>query len=161
MSADPQTDLVEFAISDAAALASLHGEAFPDGESWTELAMADLLKLGSTSGFGAMRKGELVSFLLAQCAADQAEILTIATAPDHRQRGHAHGLINQVEPILRARGAEHWLLEVAADNHGARAFYEKLGFAEDGRRPQYYKRLEGDRVDAILMSRPMGGQGTR
>ena len=48
---------------------------------------------------------------------------------------------------------EKSMLDVAADNLGAIAFYESLGFFAEGRRIGYYKRLEGNRIDAILMTK--------
>jgi N6-L-threonylcarbamoyladenine synthase/ribosomal-protein-alanine N-acetyltransferase len=39
-------------------------------------------------------------------------------------------------------------LEVRADNPGARALYESLGFAEIAVRPDYY---QPDGVDAVIM----------
>ena len=161
MSDGAKIELIELGIADAATLSSLHADAFPKGDAWTQSVIADLLRLDTTSCFGAMAQECLVSFMIAQIGADQAEILTIATSPRHQKLGYAQQLLVQSELHFQAKGAQKWLLDVAADNVGARVFYEKLGFVEDGRRPQYYKRLEGERVDAILMSRPMGGQGTR
>ena len=102
--------------------------------------------------------GALVSFLVAQVVAGEAEILTLATDPEARRQGFAQRLLAQMEKRLHPSGLSKWLLDVAADNQGARAFYEALGFQTDGRRKDYYKRLEGSRVDAILMSKPVGGQ---
>ena len=44
-------------------------------------------------------------------------------------------------------------LEVAVDNAAAVALYEKAGFETTGRRPRYYARPSGERVDALLMRR--------
>ena len=155
-----KTDLIELGMGQAADLSSLHAKAFPREEAWSQRDIVDLLQLDTTTCFGLRVHDALVSFVIAQVAVDQAEILTIVTSPKHQQQGYARQVLDRSEPYFQAKGAENWLLDVAEDNQGARAFYEKLGFAEDGRRPQYYKRLEGGRVDAILMSRPMGGQGT-
>ena len=43
-------------------------------------------------------------------------------------------------------------LEVAADNSGAVALYEALGYQVSGRRKQYYQRVSGHRVDAVMMA---------
>jgi len=51
----------------------------------------------------------------------------------------------------RSMGAITAFLEVAADNDGARALYQALGFAETGCRRSYYARETGN-VDAITMS---------
>ena len=161
MSVPAGPSLVELEVANAKQMAVLHARAFPVGQDWNERAIADLLELANSRAFGLQKGGDLIAFAIVQCAADQAEILTIATAPGHQRQGYAARLLADAELALRGLGAESWLLDVAADNQVARAFYENLGFVEDGRRPQYYKRLEAPRVDAILMSRRMGGQGAR
>ncbi len=148
-------------LADAERLAQLHLRAFPSGEAWTKDAFEELLALDTVSAFALAGKEGLVSILLVQGAADQAEILTLATDPAARRVGYAKTLLDLAGQDLLSKGAKTWLLDVAADNEGAIAFYEKLGFSQDGKRPRYYKRLEGDRVDAILMSMPMGGQTIR
>ena len=108
----------------------------------------------------AIDKGEgLRCAMLVQLAADQAELLTLATAPTDRRKGLAGCLMDKVEADLITRVMTVWLLDVAADNAPAIKFYQRAGFSADGRRPGYYKRLEGNRVDAILMSKHMARQG--
>ena len=48
----------------------------------------------------------------------------------------------------RQRGASEIFLEVRADNPGAQALYESLGFEGIAIRPRYY---QPDDVDAIVM----------
>ena len=145
-------------MSRAEIYAALHARAFPIEEAWTAADFADLLSLSTTEAEELTSDGALVSFLVAQVVAGEAEILTLATEPEARRQGFAQRLLAQMEKRLRPSGLSKWLLDVAADNQGARAFYEALGFQTDGRRKDYYKRLEGRRVDAILMSKPVGGQ---
>jgi ribosomal-protein-alanine N-acetyltransferase len=47
------------------------------------------------------------------------------------------------------------MLDVAEDNLPARELYRAHGFAEDGRRPRYYRAARNVPVDAILMSRSL------
>ena len=49
----------------------------------------------------------------------------------------------------------HLLLDVAAINTSAVAFYTALGFTQDGNRRQYYTLRDGKRSDAILMSKTL------
>lgn len=144
---------------DSERLAKLHFDAFPPGEAWDQNQFEELLRQDSVMGY-ALDKGEgLRCAILVQFAADQAEILTLATAPTDRRNGLARCLMGKVEADLITRGMTVWLLDVAADNAPAIKFYQKTGFSADGRRAGYYKRLEGNRVDAILMSKPMARQG--
>ncbi len=146
---------------DTGALADLHAAAFPAPEAWSSKAISELLSLPTTRAMGMIKDEMLQGMLIVQFVAGEAEILTMATAPISRRRGLAGQLLNALEQRLRPAGLTKWLLDVAADNVGAIAFYEKCGFQVDGRRSNYYKRLEGKRVDAILMSKPVGGQITK
>ena len=48
-------------------------------------------------------------------------------------------------------GAEVTFLEVRASNHTASRLYERFGFNEIGRRPNYYPAV-GGREDALVMA---------
>lgn len=148
-------------LADASELAALHAAAFPAGQAWAQGALQDLLRLDTTLALAKEVDGKLASFILVQCAADEAEILTLATHPSRQRQGIAARLLAQCLSDLRRRDVETWFLEVAEDNPGAIAFYERFGFAQTGTRPGYYKRLEGPPVSAILMSMPVGGQAMR
>jgi len=148
-------------LDDAAAMAEVHGLAFLRSEAWSVAAFNDLLTQTTTHAEGLFVGGRLQAFLVIQFVAGEAEILTLATMPEARQLGHAGQVLRELEQKLRTLGLNKWLLDVAADNIGAIAFYKKHGFQVDGRRSNYYKRLEGERVDAILMSKPVGGQITK
>ncbi|MEO1553860.1 MAG: GNAT family N-acetyltransferase, partial [Pseudomonadota bacterium] len=138
-------------------LAALHALAFPKEQAWTASAFRDLLDQPATLARGVWDDNKLVAFILVQLVEREAEILTLATAPEGRRRGFARALIDGLEQELCPAGLENWLLDVAADNSGALAFYKSLGFQTGGIRRNYYKRLEGLRIDAILMSKAVGG----
>lgn len=148
-------------VDDAAAMTDLHGAAFPTPDAWTIAAFTELIAQPSTHAEGIAVDNRLQTLLVVQFVAGEAEILTLATAPEAQRRGLADKTLQRLEQRLRPAGLTKWLLDVAADNAAARAFYEKLGFQVDGQRANYYKRLEGTRVHAILMSKPVGGQITK
>lgn len=157
---DPRNaqNVVELTAADSARMAELHAAAFSQGGAWGPQQFEDLLSQNSNRAFAITADDKILSFLLVQTADNQAEILTIATQPSVRRRGLAAALLARIEADLRLDGIATWLLDVAADNPSAIEFYRKLGFKADGLRPKYYKRLEGNRVDAILMSKPMARQ---
>jgi [ribosomal protein S18]-alanine N-acetyltransferase len=128
-------------------LARIHAASFADA--WDEPA---LRALSARPGAIALTTGgaEPQAFVLAQCAADECEILTVATAPIARRRGFARELIAAAAVRAKAMGAATLYLEVAEDNAAARALYRGLGFAEAGRRRGYYAR-QGGAVDALLL----------
>ena len=63
----------------------------------------------------------------------EREILNVAVAPLYRRLGIATALLNHA----LSSGATHYL-EVRESNVAARRLYERLGFAEIARRPNYY-----------------------
>ena len=143
---------------DAAAAAVLHEACFPDGDNWSAFSFRDSLDLLTTLGLAAEQRGRLIGLILIQRTPPDAEILTLAVSPAHRRKGLAAQLLRQAGQLLGPYGVDRLLLDVAADNDGAIAFYEAAGFLADGRRKNYYQRGSGQSVDAILMSRTAAGQ---
>ena len=131
----------------AAALAEIHGAAFPPGERWGADAMALQLALPGVIALIDPR-GAMV---MARIAADEAEILTLAVHPHARRQGLARALLHEAATMLDAQGATALFLEVALRNTAARALYAAAGFAEVGRRRRYY--ADGD--DAMVMRRTL------
>ncbi|MEM9572810.1 MAG: GNAT family N-acetyltransferase [Pseudomonadota bacterium] len=145
-------------VERSAEMADLHAACFAAQETWSSGAFSDVLSLPTTYARGIFEADRLRAFALIQFVAGDAEILTLATAPEARQRGLAREILQSLQEELAPLGLEKWLLEVAADNSGAITFYQRLGFQTDGERRNYYKRLEGGAVNAILMSKPAGRQ---
>ncbi|PVA09337.1 ribosomal-protein-alanine acetyltransferase [Pelagivirga sediminicola] len=138
-------------MSAADRLAGLHARAFAgQGRGWSADEFADLLASPLTCLHSAPN-----GFALSRLIADEAELLTLAVDPQQRRQGIAAALLAALEADLAARGAARQFLEVAADNTGARALYANAGYVETGRRAEYYARPGGDRVDALLMEKPL------
>jgi ribosomal-protein-alanine N-acetyltransferase len=96
--------------------------------------------------------GAVAGFALASLLESQAELETIAVAPERRRQGLARRLFFVLAAELGPAGAREFILEVRTSNHPALELYRSLGFAETGRRPRYYH----DPVeDAVLMSLPL------
>ena len=155
---DQASRTFELSREDAATMAELHARTFSVPNAWDAAAFEDLFTQDSVRAFGIKSGQTLSTFVLVQLAADQAEIITIATVPARQRQGLAARLIVDTEASLVEQGYKTWLLDVAQDNAVAISFYQKIGFAADGRRPDYYKRPGGNRIDAVLMSKPMARQ---
>ena len=125
---------------DLAKLAELHAACF--SRAWTEEALRDLLKNPDTTAFAA-RDG----FVMMRVAGEEAEILTLAVAPDMRRRGTGRTLVLRAASHAEARGARTIFLEVGDSNAAARALYKSAGFREVGRRGSYY----GPSKDALIL----------
>jgi ribosomal-protein-alanine N-acetyltransferase len=67
-------------------------------------------------------------------------------------------MIDSVLAAIERRRVRRLYLEVAEDNPGARALYERYGFVQVGRRDAYYRRRDG-MVSALTMCRPVGRAG--
>ncbi len=78
----------------------------------------------------------------------QADIQTIGVAVDARRQGLGRVFMLRLIDEARERGATEVFLEVRADNPGAQALYESLGFEVLAVRPRYY---QPDGVDAVVM----------
>ena len=74
------------------------------------------------------------------CVLDEAQILNIATHPDHRGRGLGKSITERLIDEARERGIAFITLEVRRSNTVARGLYSSLGFTEVGVLKNYYKR---------------------
>ncbi|TNC51885.1 GNAT family N-acetyltransferase [Rubellimicrobium rubrum] len=132
------------------ALARLHAAAFEQDRPWNSDEFASLL-----AHPGTLLLGDERASILGRVILDEAEVLTLATHPDHRRLGLAAMLLARFEQEAAARGADRAFLEVAEDNAGARALYSGFGYSEAGRRPGYYLRGANAPVAALVLSCPL------
>ncbi len=140
----------------AADIAGLHAGLFDPA--WDAAAVSKLMEHpGSTTliartGFPKVSVG----FVMAQIAADEAEILSLGVEPSWQRIGLGKRLVDSIARALATAGARRLYLEVAADNAAAIALYAKSGFAETGRRKGYYPRPGKPAADALVFSKALG-----
>lgn len=144
------SEIAALAANDIDRIVSLHAMCFDTP--WDETAFRDLFALPGTLGIGLFEGRTLISFVLSSMVAGEADILTIATHPDARLKGHGRTVLEDWLRASVALGASRATLEVAADNRSAIHLYESFGFTPDGRRPNYYRRADGTQADAVLYS---------
>jgi [ribosomal protein S18]-alanine N-acetyltransferase len=82
----------------------------------------------------------------------QADVLTIAVAPTHWERGIGSALLGALIKEARDRSCAEVFLEVREDNARARGLYLRRGFEEIGVRRGYY---QPSGVDAIVMRKDL------
>ena len=95
--------------------------------------------------------GRVVGHAVASLVADIGELQRIAVAAEHRRRGVATALLEQVTALAVESGADRLLLEVREDNVGALGFYAAHGFVEVDRRRRYYR----DGATAVVLRRSL------
>lgn len=139
---------------DASAIAALHAKLFTTP--WDTDAVRALIEHPAALSLVAARPGrQIVGFVLAQVAADEAEILTIGVAPDAQRLGIGRKLIEGTMRAAARADARRLFLDVAAGNTAARALYAACGFEEAGLRKSYYTLPGGDRDDGLLLARDL------
>jgi ribosomal-protein-alanine N-acetyltransferase len=131
-------------------MAELYARAFPESRAWSAEEIAGLI--GGPGGFAVFSAD---GFAIGRAIAGEAELITIAVAPEARRQGEGHALLARFEAEAREKGADMAFLEVAADNIAALALYRSAGWQEGGRRTGYYMR-EGGAADALLMQKSLG-----
>lgn len=115
---------------------------------WSESSIASELSNSLSCWLVAMEGEQVAGYIGSQTVMGETDMMNVAVAPDYRRQGVGEKLILTLVDILKARGS-HWLmLEVRQSNAPARALYEKLGFAEVGRRKNYYR---NPKEDALIL----------
>ena len=133
------------------ALAALHARCFKTPPPWSAQDFAGFI--ADPLAF-VLVEGD-AAFLLGRAVAGGAELLTLAVAPEARQRGLGRKLVARFLYQARLRGAEDAFLEVSAENAPAVALYESLGFARVGFRRGYYHTTAGAGIDALVLRRSL------
>jgi len=144
--------------TDVSALAALHKAAFVNERPWRAEEFASLL--ASPHVFVAIIGGTTapLAFALGRAVAGEAELLTLACAPQHQGHGYGRAALAAFEAEARARAATDAFLEVAEDNTAALRLYTRAGYAEAARRRAYYHRQGAPAADACLMRRQLTPQ---
>ncbi len=136
-------------------LSAIHGSAF--ARPWTAEDFEGFLAERAIRADGLFlgRAAQPSGFVISRQAADEAEILSVAVAPEARGRGHARTLLLAHLQDLAHAGVRKVHLEVENGNEPALALYRRLGFTKVGQREGYYVRPDGTRASAWSMSRAL------
>jgi [ribosomal protein S18]-alanine N-acetyltransferase len=142
----------ELRPEDAVRAAELDAVLFADSQPWSAQAFRDAL--ASWHHYLAARCGdELVGYaglvFTAGPPRPEAEVHTVAVAPEHQGKGIGRELVRGLLALADAEHAEVFL-EVRTDNEPAHRLYESEGFTVVGLRRRYYP---VSRADAHTMRR--------
>jgi ribosomal-protein-alanine N-acetyltransferase len=128
------------------------------GEAWNRRQVEDALLLGGCrvlligADGAAPDEGEpAAGFALLRTMLDEEELLLFAIVPQWRRRGLGGKLLAQVLATAKALGVRRMLLEMRQGNT-AESLYRAFSFIPVGKRPNYYRTPNGERLDAITFS---------
>ncbi len=125
-------------------MAAVHAAAFAAGDAWGAAVIAAQLGQAGVVGFLAPVGG----MILVRTVAEDAEVLTVAVAPDAQRQGVGRALLVSACAAAKGRGAGRLILEVAVGNVAARALYAAMGAVQIGARANYY----ADGSDALVLA---------
>ena len=145
--------LSEASPRDAAAIAALHAASFRRG--WSEQEIEGLLVDRHVIAHRAMIGGKLIGFIMSRLVEDEAEILSIAIAGSRQRRGLARKLLNLHLRRLAAFSTRTMFLEVDEHNEPAMRLYDRAGFHEISRRPNYYQSAGTNHATALVLRRDL------
>ena len=136
--------------ADLPAIMVLEHELF-GAQAWTEQMLADELADHETRWYIVVESaGEIAGYAGLAAFGQEAHVMTIGTAPEHRGAGLGRRMLRALLAEAQTRGAEQVILEVRVDNAAAIAMYESEGFQTVGVRKRYY---QPEDVDAAVMIR--------
>ena len=115
---------------------------------WSEKSVASELSNPLSLWLVAEEEGRVAAYIGSQTVMDETDMMNVAVHPDFRRQGLGEQLVTQLVEQLKEKGSHCLLLEVRASNAPAIGLYEKLGFAQIGRRKNYYR---NPREDALIL----------
>jgi len=135
---------------DVRGIAELEKVCFSDP--WSENSIASELVNPLSLWLVAVDCGSVVGYIGSQSVLDAADVMNLAVSPEHRRKGVAQALLQELTHCLRRNNVIALLLEVRASNLPAITLYQKLGFMQVGRRPKYY---HNPREDALILRKEL------
>ena len=94
--------------------------------------------------------GTVLGYMGMHHVGDEGFVTNVAVSPEYRRQGIASALLDVFTRFAEGNKLAFLTLEVRDANAAARALYARHGYAEVGRRKNYY---EHPKEDAIIMTR--------
>ncbi len=123
-------------------------EALCFSDPWSENSVASELRNQLALWLVAVEGDCVAGYVGSQTVMGETDMMNIAVHPDFRRRGVAEALVNALTVELKRMESKCLTLEVRASNEAAKKLYDKLGFSQIGRRPNYYRH---PREDALIL----------
>ena len=106
---------------------------------WSESSISSELSNRLSFWLVAEDGDAVLGYVGSQSVLGESDMMNLAVRPDCRRRGIGEALVLALWEAMRERGNRCLSLEVRVSNAPAIALYQKLGFSQVGRRPNYYR----------------------
>ena len=116
--------------------------------SWNEQRILRCIANRECVALAGRDRRQLVGFAIMDFFDQHSHLSLLAVRPGYQRQGVGRSLIDWLEASARTAGIFRVHLELRATNDGARQFYERLGYRENGIKAAYYGGCE----DALRMS---------
>ena len=117
---------------------------------WSEKSVATELTNPLSLWVVALDEEQVAGYVGSQSVEGEADMMNVAVHPNYRRRGIARELVTHLIAQLAENNVHSLALEVRASNLPAISLYEKLGFTQVGRRPNYYR---NPKEDALILKK--------
>jgi ribosomal-protein-alanine N-acetyltransferase len=121
---------------------------------WSRSAFLELVDDPRVAFLIADAGGVVRGYVVAWFVLDEGEIGNLAVHADARRQGVGARLLDAAIAAVRKARVDALYLEVRDSNAAARALYASRGFAEVGRRREYYRR---PKEDALVLRLELSG----
>ena len=150
---DIHLQLRPMSVNDVAAVAALEAAVFADAHHtpWPESAFYDDVALPGHIWWVAHDRGTIVGYAGGTVVDGELQIANVAVVPERRGERIAARLMGRVAYDAQMLGATTSTLEVEVGNAPAERLYERLGYVEQGVRPNYYAPGVGARIMAAQL----------
>ena len=151
-------ELIEAGFFASFTLLPIEGEHFPAvtklektcfSEPWSQEGLLESYRHG-TRFFVAERENKVLGYIGVNAVADEGYITNVAVFPGERKAGVGTALLRRAIDFAQAQNLAFLSLEVRVSNFEAIRLYQKLGFAEEGRRKGFYRNPS---EDALIMTK--------
>lgn len=129
-------EILPMTAEDIAQVAALERACFSDP--WPESVLENELQNELSFWLVAKQDGEVLGYVGSQSVLDEADMMNLAVRESARRQGVAKALVLALCRALSKKGVRSLTLEVRDSNEPAIRLYEALGFAQVGKRPNYY-----------------------
>ena len=140
-------EIIRMNESHVASVAAIEKECF-GRDAWSEKSVSGELTNALALWLVAVEGDAVAGYVGSQTVCNETDMMNVAVTAEFRRRGIGEQLVTALVAELKAMDSHCLTLEVRASNTPAQAMYEKLGFAEIGRRPRYY---QNPKEDALIL----------